>query len=187
MHWVSHCQTLSVHACPLSLFSGIQLFATPWTVVHQAPLPMGFSRQKYWSRWPWPPPGDLPNPGIKPASVCLLPWQADSLPLHHLGSPWVCISPLLFYQSKILVTPLCLQKKKQRERSKGGGKKEKKKSKEEGKGGIEGERKGKRKKEGRMKRRKKKNIIMDLSPQIEYNSMMKNSLWVYMINIIPSG
>ena len=38
-----------------------------------------------------------------------------------------------------------------------------------------------------MKRRKKKNIIMDLFPQIEYNSMMQNSLGVYMINIIPSG
>jgi len=172
---------LSVRACLLSLFSGVQLFATPWTVVHQAPLPMVFSRQKYWSRLPCCPPGDFPNPGIKPTSVCLLPWQADSLPLC-LG----CEFPPFFYQSKILVTPLCPQKKIQRERSKREGKKEKKKSKE-GKGRIEGERKGKRKKEGRMKRRKKKNIIMDLFPQIEYNSMMQNSLGVYMINIIPSG
>ena len=43
-------------------------FATPWTVPCQAPLFMGFSRQKYWSRLPRPPPGDLPNPGIKPVS-----------------------------------------------------------------------------------------------------------------------
>ena len=50
--------------------------ATPRTVTHQAPLPMGFSRQKYWSGLPCPPPGDLPNPGIKPRSP---PLQADSL------------------------------------------------------------------------------------------------------------
>ena len=43
--------------------------ATPWIVVCQAPLSMGFSRQKYWSRLPLPPPGDLPNPGIKPTSL----------------------------------------------------------------------------------------------------------------------
>ena len=39
-------------------------FATPWTVAHQAPLPMGFSRQEYWSGLPCPPPRDLPNPGL---------------------------------------------------------------------------------------------------------------------------
>ena len=38
-------------------------FVTPWTVAHQAPLTMGFSRQEYWSRWPFPSPGDLPDPG----------------------------------------------------------------------------------------------------------------------------
>ena len=38
---------------------------TPWTVVHHAPLSMGFPRQEYWSRLPFPPPGDLPNPGIE--------------------------------------------------------------------------------------------------------------------------
>ena len=42
--------------------------AAPWTVAHQAPLSMGFSRQEYWSGLLCPPPGDLPNPGIKPAS-----------------------------------------------------------------------------------------------------------------------
>ena len=49
--------------------------ATPWTVAHQAPLSMGFSRQEYWSGLPFPSPGDLPNPGIKPRSPAL---QADS-------------------------------------------------------------------------------------------------------------
>ena len=51
-------------------------FATPWTVAHQAPLSMGFSRQEYWSGLSFPPPGDLPDPGIKPGSPAL---QADSL------------------------------------------------------------------------------------------------------------
>ena len=47
----------------------VRLFATPWTVAHQAPLPMGFSRQEFWSGLPCPPPGDLPDPGIKPLSL----------------------------------------------------------------------------------------------------------------------
>ena len=48
--------------------SRVRLFATPWTVAHQAPLSMGFSRQEYWSGLPCPPPGDLPYPGIEPMS-----------------------------------------------------------------------------------------------------------------------
>ena len=47
----------------------VWLFVTPWTVAHQAPLSMGFSRQEYWSGLPFPPPEDLPDPGIKPASL----------------------------------------------------------------------------------------------------------------------
>ena len=58
-----------MHACMLSRFSRIQLFATSWTVARQAPLPMGFSRQEHWSGLPFPPPGHLPEPGIKPASL----------------------------------------------------------------------------------------------------------------------
>ena len=61
-----------------SHLSGIQLFVTPWTVAHQAPLSIGFSRQEYWSGLPCPPPGDPPNPGIKPG--CFLHWQVSSLP-----------------------------------------------------------------------------------------------------------
>ena len=53
-----------------------RLFATPWTVAHQAPPSMGFSRRDYWSGLPFCPPGDLPNPGIKPRSPTL---QADAL------------------------------------------------------------------------------------------------------------
>ena len=46
-----------------------RLSAAPWTVVHQAPLPMEFSRQEYWNGVPFHTPGDLPNPGIKTASI----------------------------------------------------------------------------------------------------------------------
>ena len=53
----------------LSHFSRVRLFATPWTVNHQAPLSTGFSRQGYWSGWLCPPPGDLPNPRIEPTSL----------------------------------------------------------------------------------------------------------------------
>ena len=56
---------------------------TPWTVVHQAPLSMEFSRQEYWSGLPFPSPGDLPDPGIEPRSSVL---QADSLLLSQQGS-----------------------------------------------------------------------------------------------------
>ena len=56
--------------------SRVQLFATQWTVAHQALLSMGFPRQEYWSGLPFPPPGDLPDPGIEPRSPAL--W-AESL------------------------------------------------------------------------------------------------------------
>ena len=56
----------SVHA---QLPSRVRLFVTPWTVVRQAPLSMGFSRQECWSGLPLSLPGDLPDPGIKPTSA----------------------------------------------------------------------------------------------------------------------
>ena len=56
--------------------SRVQLFATPWTIVYQAPLSVGFSRQAYWSGLPFPSPGDLPDPGIEHGSPAL---QADAL------------------------------------------------------------------------------------------------------------
>ena len=56
----------------------------PWTVAHQVPLSIGFSRQEYWSGLPCPLPGDLPNPGIKPRSPIL---QANSLPPEPPGKP----------------------------------------------------------------------------------------------------
>ena len=66
------------------LVSHVQLFATPWTVAHQAPLSMEFSRQEYWSGLPFLSPGDLPNPGIELGSPA---FQADSLPPNHQGRP----------------------------------------------------------------------------------------------------
>ena len=57
---------------------------TPWTVVNQAPLSMGYPRQEYWSGLPFPSPGDLPNPGNEPMTRA---WQVNSLLLSHLGSP----------------------------------------------------------------------------------------------------
>ena len=53
----------------LSRFSHVWLFATLWTIVRQAPLSMGFTRQEHWRQLPFPSPGDLPDPGIEPASI----------------------------------------------------------------------------------------------------------------------
>ena len=58
-----------------------------WTVASQAPLSTGFFRQEYWNRLSCPPPGDLPNPGMEPASSEAPALQADSLLLSHQGSP----------------------------------------------------------------------------------------------------
>ena len=81
-----------------------RLFATPWTVAYQAPPSMGFSRQEYWSGLPFPSPGDLPHPGIKPGSPSL---QADALPSEPPGnkkqselSGYLCMSA--FYVSSYL-------------------------------------------------------------------------------------
>ena len=69
---MQHCNYVSIKnyflKCILNHFSCVWLFATLCTVVHQAPLSMGFSRQEYWSGLPFPPPGDLPIPGIEPVS-----------------------------------------------------------------------------------------------------------------------
>ena len=71
-------QCVSGQCQPLSR---IGLSVTPWTVVHQTPLSMGFSRQEYWSGLPFPSPGYLPDPGIEPRSPAM---QADSLPTEPL-------------------------------------------------------------------------------------------------------
>ena len=68
----------------LNRFSCVQLFVTPWTVALQALLSVGFSRQEYWSGLPCPPPRDLLDPRIEPASPTL---QVDSSPADPLGKP----------------------------------------------------------------------------------------------------
>ena len=86
---------LYLHACELSCFRRVQLFATPRTAAHHAPLSMGFSRQEHWSRLPFPSPGALPDPGIKPASPAAPVLQAYS---HADLSTWnrTCRSPGYF-------------------------------------------------------------------------------------------
>ena len=64
--------------------SHVWLFVTPWTLAYQAPSSMGFSRQEYWSRLPFPSPGNLPNPGIEPGSPAL---QTDAIPSGPPGKP----------------------------------------------------------------------------------------------------
>ena len=64
--------------------SHVRLFVDPWAEARQAPGSMGFSRQEYWGRLPFLPPGDLPDPGIEPMSP---PVQVDSLPAEPPGKP----------------------------------------------------------------------------------------------------
>ena len=66
----------------------VRLFATPWTVARQAPPSMGFSRQEHRSGLPFPPPGDLPDPVIEPASPVSPALQEDSLSAEPWGSSW---------------------------------------------------------------------------------------------------
>ena len=66
---MSHVNFLKKEKCIYVRVRGrVRLFVTLWTVTHQAPLSTGLSRQEYWSGLPFPPPGDLPDPGIKPTS-----------------------------------------------------------------------------------------------------------------------
>ena len=69
-----------LQSCPTHL-------VTPWTVACHVSLSMEFSRQEYWTGLPFPTPGDLPDPGIKPVSLASPALAVDSLPLRHLGSP----------------------------------------------------------------------------------------------------
>ena len=84
---------LSVLTCLCSVW----LCETLWTVAHQAPLSMGFSRPESWPESPCPPPGDLPDLGITSASLCLLHWQVVSIPLVPRGKP----SPQILKQANL--------------------------------------------------------------------------------------
>ena len=81
---------------------------TPWTVAHQAPQSMGFSRQEYWSGLPFPSPGDLPNPGIKPRSPAL---QVNALTSEPPGKPLhICLFSVPLHQTENswMTGPICL-------------------------------------------------------------------------------
>ena len=72
----------------------LQIFATPWTIACKAPLSLGFSSQEYWSGLPFPPPGDLLDPGIKPIFPESPELQTHSLPLSHRESSKLKLYPL---------------------------------------------------------------------------------------------
>ena len=83
-------------ACVLSCFSHIQLFETAWTVVHQAPLFMGFSRQEYWSGLSFPSPEDLPNAGIEPMSLMSLELASLAFTHGYFTTSTIWEAPILF-------------------------------------------------------------------------------------------
>ena len=83
-----------VHARMLNHFRHVQLFVILWiTVACHTPLTLGFSRQEYWSGLPYPPPGDLPHPGIEPMSPASPAMQEDSLPTEPRGKPPASLIP----------------------------------------------------------------------------------------------
>ena len=112
--------------CVLSCQSCLTL-ATPWTVACQVSLSTGFYRQEYWSAWPVPPPRDLPNPGIKPASLVSpalaggffttsATWEAhkDVLLVSHVqlfATPWTaaCQASLSFTISQSLLKLMSIE------------------------------------------------------------------------------
>ena len=82
----------------MCVLSNVQLFANLWTVAHQAPVSIQYFRQEYWSGLPFPPPGDLPIPGIESASLVSGTLQEDSLLLSHQGSPIKQVVLASFYK-----------------------------------------------------------------------------------------
>ena len=87
--WTELNWTILYYICArmLSCFSCVRLCAALWTLACRAPPSLGFSRQEFWSGLPCPPSGDLPDPGIKPASHFSCIGRPGFLPLCHLGSP----------------------------------------------------------------------------------------------------
>ena len=78
------------------LFSHVQIFTTPWTVTRWAPLSIAFSRREYWSGLPFPPPGGLPDPGIKPVPLAspamtggFFTTESPGKPSYSLQEKWV--------------------------------------------------------------------------------------------------
>ena len=108
-----------MHACLLSCFSHVQLFATLWTIGRQPPLSMRFSRQEHWSTLPCPPPGYYPDPGIEPESLTSLglagrffttsapgkPFSDTELLISSWGISYIC-TPILVHRM-CLSSPWC--------------------------------------------------------------------------------
>ena len=92
-----HVCTSRHESCKLSHVS----FATPCTIAHQTPLSMGFSRQEHWNGLPFPSPGIFLTQGL---NLHLLHWQANFLPLSHMGIPCTCIDICIFEISPPLLT-----------------------------------------------------------------------------------
>ena len=88
--------------CMFSHLSCVQLFATPWTVAHQVPLSMEFSRQEHWSGLPSTSPGDLPDPGIKPVSLAL---AGEFLTIVPPGKPNTYLLLSCFSRVRLCATP----------------------------------------------------------------------------------
>ena len=96
MRWLDGIiDSVDMHACVLSHFSRVHLFATPWTIA-QAPLSMGFSRQEHWSGLSCPSPGNLPDPRIEPVS---LTFPALSGELFTTSATWGAFNGYEFEQS----------------------------------------------------------------------------------------
>ena len=88
--------------CVLRHFSRVQLFATPWTIAHEIPLFIGFSRQEYWSGLPFPSPGIFLTQGLNPCLLYLLHCQEGFYYWHHLGSEAIRVETC-FYRFGILL------------------------------------------------------------------------------------
>ena len=103
---LSHLYMTTGKTMCVCMLSCVWHFATPWTIAGQAPLSMNFSRWEYWSGLPFPPPGDLPDPGIEPTSLVSpaltgrffttsATWQASALTYGPLSVKWwLCFSTL---------------------------------------------------------------------------------------------
>ena len=97
--WSSNISPLSfsMAVCLLSHFSCVRPFATPWTVARPAPLSMGFSRQEYWSGLPFPPSGDLSDPGIEPVSPVSPAFAGGFFTTELPGKPLLIVILCLFF------------------------------------------------------------------------------------------
>ena len=103
-HWLSLLHLLVYTEVKVKMLSHVQLFVTPWTVAHQAPLSMEFSRQECWSGLSFPSQRGLSNPGMEPGSLAL---QADSLPSEPSGKPILYVNPNLLIHPCLSLSCVC--------------------------------------------------------------------------------